>query len=367
MRENSTYWVGMDVHAAKINVAVYRGNEIQPYEQYESQTDARAKGRLLKRLKGIPGEVRCIYEAGPCGYDLQRYLTDNGIDCEIAAPALIPKKAGDHVKTDRRDARNLGRLYRSGELTVIHIPDEEQEAVRDLTRAREDAVEDVTRKRHQLSKFLLRHGHRYHEGKQWTQGHNRWMKGLKFESTTLKAVFEEYLLALEQSEDRVGRLTRSIEELAQTAEYQKPVAALMTLRGIKTITAMTIVSEIGDMRRFGKAKDFMSALGLVPSEYSSGKSICRGSITKTGNAHVRRVLVESAWHYQHRPTVGKTIKARRAGQPLEVVQVAQKADTRLNRKFHKIVERGKRTTIAAVATARELAGFIWAIGQKARP
>ena len=364
MRENITYWVGMDVHADKINVAVYRGNEISPQEQYESQTDARSKGRLLKRLQGLPGEVRCIYEAGPCGYDFQRYLTDNGIRCEIAAPALIPKKAGDRVKTDRRDARKLGRLYRSGELTAIHIPDEEQESVRDLTRAREDAVEDSTRKRHQLSKFLFRHGHRYHGGKQWTRGHIRWMKGLKFENATLKSVFEEYLLSLDQAEERVERLTRSIEELAQKPEYQRPVAALMTLRGVKTITAMTIVSEIGDMRRFGKAKDFMAALGLVPSEYSSGSNVCRGRITKTGNAHVRRVLVESSWHYQHRPTVGKTIKARRAGQPLEVVQVAQKADIRLNRKFRKIVDRGRRTTIAVVATARELAGFVWAIGQR---
>jgi len=353
----------MDVHADKINVAIYRSNEILPYEQYESHTDKRAKGRFLKRLQELPGEVRCVYEAGPCGYDLQRYLTDNGIHCDIAAPALIPKKAGDRVKTDRRDARNLGRLYRSGDLTMIHIPDEEREAVRDLTRAREGAVQDVTRKRHQLSKFLLRHGHRYYDGKQWTQGHMKWMQAIKFASATLNAVFEEYLLSLSQAEECVGRLTRTIEELAQTPEYQKPVEALMTLRGVKTITAMTIVSEIGDMRRFGKAKEFMAALGLVPSEYSSGKSICRGSITKTGNAHVRRVLVESAWHYRHRPTVGKAIKARRVGQPPEVLNIAQKADTRLNRKFRKIVDRGKRATVAAVATARELAGFIWAIGQ----
>jgi len=361
MRENSINWVGMDVHADKISVAVYRGNEAMPREQYDSQTDKRSKGRLLKRLQELPGEARCVYEAGPCGYDLQRYLTDNGVLCEITAPALIPKKAGDRVKTDRRDARNLGRLYRSGELTMIHIPEEEQEAVRDLTRAREDAVEDVTCKRHQLGKFLLRHGHRYQDGRQWTQGHIKWMKGIEFEIGTLKAVLEEYMLALDQAEDRVERLTRSIEEVAQTPEYKKPVEALMTLRGVKTITAMTIVSEIGDMRRFGKAKDFMAALGLVPSEYSSGKSICRGRITKTGNAHVRRVLVESSWHYRHRPTAGKAIKARRAGQPLEVVSVAQKADIRLNRKFRKLVDRGKRTTIAAVATARELAGFVWAI------
>ena len=367
MSKNSIYWVGMDVHADKINVAVYRGNEATWREEYESGTDKRSMERLLKRLQGLRGDVRSVYEAGPCGYELQRYLTSNGIKCEIAAPALIPKRAGEQIKTDRRDARKLGRLYRCGELTAICIPDEEQEAVRDLVRAREDAVEDVRRKRHQLSKFLLRHGHRYYDGKQWTQGHIKWMKGIEFKNATLKAVFEEYTVSLEEAEERVDRLTRAIEEISQTAKYQKPVAALMTLRGVKTITAMTVLTEIGDMRRFGKAKEFMAALGLVPSEHSSGNSVRRGSITKTGNAHVRRILVESAWHYRHRPTVGKGIKARRAGQPLEVIQAAQKADVRLYKKFRKLADRGKRTTIAAVATARELAGFVWSIGQMVHP
>lgn len=365
MEKNSIYWVGMDVHAAKINVAVFRdNNEIQPYEQYESQTDERSKGRLVKRLKDLPGEVRCVYEAGPCGYDFQRYLSEKGIKCEIAAPSLIPTRAGDRVKTDRRDARKLGRLYRSGELTAIHIPSREQEAIRDLVRVREDAVEDRERKRHQLSKFLLRHGHRYIGGKQWTHGHVKWMKTIHFDDDSLQMVLDEYLLTQTQAEDRVERLTQAVEEKAKAPEYKRCVAALMTLRGVQVVTAMTIVSEIGDLRRFGSAKEFMSALGLVPSEHSSGDSIHRGSITKTGNAHVRRVIVESAWHYRHRPMVGQRIKARRTGQPLEVLQVAQKADIRLNRKFRKLVERGKRTTIAAVATARELAGFIWAIGQK---
>jgi len=189
------------------------------------------------------------------------------------------------------------------------------------------------------------------------------MKALRFDDDSLQMVLDEYLLTQTQAEDRVERLTQAVEEKAKAPEYKQCVAALMTLRGVQVVTAMTIVSEIGDLRRFGSAKEFMSALGLVPSEHSSGESIHRGSITKTGNAHVRRVMVESAWHYRHRPMVGQRIKARRAGQPLEVLQVAQKADIRLNRKFRKLVERGKRTTIAAAATARELAGFIWAIGQ----
>jgi transposase len=354
----------MDVHADKIQVAVYRGNETTPFEEYASDTDTRSRGRLLKKLQSLPGEARCVYEAGPCGYEMHRYLTKNRIKCEVVAPALIPKKAGERVKTDRRDARKLGRLYRAGELTVIYVPAEEQEAVRDLIRSREAAVEDVRRKRHQLGKFLLRHGHRYRDGKQWTQGHQKWLKGIRFEIPFLNTVFEEYMLTLEQAEDRLNRLTRAIEEIAVRPEQQKLVSALMLLRGIKIITAMTILFEIGDLRRFGKAKEFMSALGLVPSEYSSGSKVSRGSITKTGNSHIRRVLIESAWHYRHRPMAGSGIKARRAGKPLDLLSIAQKADIRLNRKFQRMISRGKLSTVAAVATARELAGFVWAIGQQ---
>ena len=364
MGKNNTYWVGMDVHADKIQIAVYRGDESLPIEEYERATDTRSLGRILKKLQGLPGEVRCVYEAGPCGYELHRYLTKSGIVCEVAAPALIPKKAGERVKTDRRDARKLGRLYRAGELTMIYIPGEEQEAVRDLIRARERAVEDVRRKRHQLGKFLLRHGYRYRDGKQWTQGHMKWLKGIQFEIAFLKTVFEEYILALSQAEERVNHLTRAIEEIAVRPEHQKTVSAMMVLRGVKVITAMTILFEIGDLRRFLRAKDFMAALGLVPSEYSSGSKVNRGSITKTGNSHIRRVLIESAWHYRHRSTVGKSIKARRAGKPPELLNIAQKADMRLNRKFRRMTDRGKLSTIAAVATARELAGFVWAIGQQ---
>jgi len=367
MRKNNTYWVGMDVHADKIQVAVYRNAEASPCEEYESQTDAVSIRRLLKKLKELGGEIQCVYEAGPCGYVLQRHLLGNGIFCEVAAPALIPKKAGERVKTDKRDARKLGRLYRAGELTMVSIPGEEQEAVRDLIRARETAVKEVRRKRHYLGKFLLRQGHRYREGKQWTQGHQKWMDGIEFERSSLKVVFEEYRLGLEQAQERVERLTREIEEIAKRPEHAEIVSALMVLRGVQTITAMTILFEIGDMRRFKKAKDFMAALGLVPSEYSSGGKVSRGSITKTGNAHIRRVLVEASWHYRHWPMVGKCIKARRTGKPLELLSIAQRADVRLYRKFRRLTGRGKLSTIAAVATARELAGFVWAIGQQVHP
>jgi transposase len=193
------------------------------------------------------------------------------------------------------------------------------------------------------------------------------MKSIQFEIGYLKTALEEYILALDQAEERVERLTKEIEEISRKSEHQKLVSALMVLRGVKVITAMTILFEIGDLRRFGKATEFMAAIGLVPSEYSSGDKVNRGSITKTGNSHIRRVLVEASWHYRHRPTVGKGIKARRAGKPLELLNIAQKADVRLNRKFRRITDRGKLSTVAAVATARELAGFIWAIGQQVQP
>jgi transposase len=364
MKNTITHWIGMDVHADKIQISVFRGNELEPREEYETDADSRSMRRLLKKLSALPGKVRCIYEAGPCGYVLQRFLSSNGISCDVAAPSLIPQRAGDRVKTDRRDAKKLGRLYRSGELTTVAIPEENQEAVRDLVRAREDALEDVRRKRHRLEKFLLRHGYRYRDSRPWTLAHSKWLGGICFEDAFLKTVFDEYRISVEQAEDQLQRLSLAVAEVSTTVEYKKPTEFQMTLRGIQTLTAMTILSEFGDLRRFGSAREFMAAIGLVPSEFSSGAKTRRGSITKTGNAHVRRVLVEAAWHYRHKPVPGKAVKARRAGQPLEVLSIAQKADVRLHRKFRRMTDRGKRSTIAAVAVARELAGFVWAIGQK---
>lgn len=364
MKNDITHWIGMDVHADNIQVAVFRGNEREPREEFETGSDSRSLKRLLKKLSALPGKVRCVYEAGPCGYELQRFLSSNGVSCDVAAPSLIPKRAGDRVKTDRRDAKKLGHLYRSGELTTITIPTKDQEAVRDLVRAREDALEDVRRKRHQLEKFLLRHGYRYGGGRPWTLAHSKWLGEIRFEDVFLKTVFEEYQIGVDQALEQLQRLTLAVTEISKTVEYKKPAESLMTLRGFQTLTAMTVLSECGDLRRFGTASEFMASVGLVPSEYSSGAKTCRGSITKTGNAHVRRVLVEAAWHYRHKPVAGKAIKTRRAGQPSAVVSVAQKADVRLNRKFRRMTDRGKRSTLAAVAVARELAGFVWAIGQQ---
>jgi transposase len=281
------------------------------------------------------------------------------------APSLIPHKAGDRVKTDRRDARKLARLHRARELTAVEVPDEKREALRDLIRAREDLVEDVMRRRHRLLKYLLRHGHRYRQGKAWTDRFWRWVEGIEWEEGPQQLVIMEYRIGLEQTVEQLNRLSQAIEELAETKGYQVQVQRLKTFRGIQTLTAMTVLAEVGSLKRYLKAPAFMAAIGLVPSECSSGGKTRRGSITKTGNAHVRRVLVEAAWHYRHRPGGSRQLKQRRKGQPAEVVAIAQKADLGLYRKFHRLVQRGKPSAIAAVSVARELAGFLWAMEQVA--
>lgn len=358
------WWVGLDVHAARILIAIFFGEEPRPREEFEIQNDPVSLGKLIKKLNELSGVTRCIYEAGPCGFDLFRLLRARGISCEIAAPSLIPRKPGDQVKTDRRDAGKLARTYRAGMITTIRIPTEAEEAVRDLVRAREDAKEDILRRRHRLGKFLLRHGHRYRDGRAWTNKHSQWLAGIALGNVHEEAVREEYRIALDQAVDQAERLTRQVERAAESPDYKSKVDSYRTLRGVQTLTAMTIVTELGDLRRFSGAAEFMAATGLVPSEYSSGGRQRRGGITKTGNAHVRRVLVEAAWHYRHR-VVSKTIRARRKGLPRSVVAIAERADRRLSHKYYRLIHSGKRSTVTVTAVARELAGFIWAIGQVA--
>lgn len=365
MENHSIVWVGMDTDAKKNHVALYREWDGEPAAEWEAGMDAKGIKQLIERLKRETGEVRCVYEAGPSGYPLCRKLRQAGIGCDVIAPSLTPRKPGERVKTNRRDARNLGRLYRAGELTKIDIPNETQEAVRDLTRAREDVREDLTRRQHRLSRFLLRHGYIYQEGDKWTLRHWAWIRKIQFEDPNLETVLEESVRAVEQTQEQLKTFDARIEENARKPEYAPKVERYQTLRGIKTITAMTIVAEGGDLRRYATAPQFMGSTGLVPSEYSTGEHERRGRITKTGNAHLRRVLVEAAWHYRHRSIPGATVKKRRKGQPPSMVTIAERADQRLCRKFRKLVDRyNKKPAIAAVAVARELAGFIWAIGQE---
>jgi len=365
MENHSIVWVGMDTDAKRNHVALYRGWEKEPAAEWEAGMDGKGIKKLIERLKKEQGEVRCVYEAGPSGYPLCRKLRQAGIGCDVIAPSLIPRKAGDRVKTNRRDARNLGRLYRAGELTAIEVPNEAQEAVRDLTRAREDVREDLTRRQHRLSRFLLRHGYIYQDGNKWTGKHWVWIGKIRFEDCNLQTVLEESIRAVQQSQEQLKSYDARIEETAQKPEYEKKVGRFKTLRGIQTVTAMTIVAEGGDLRRYATAPQFMGSTGLVPSERSTGDQERRGKITKTGNAHLRRVLVEAAWHFRHRSIAGAGVKKRRNGQPAAVVTIAERADQRLCRKFRKLVDRyNKKPVIAAVAVARELAGFVWAIGQQ---
>jgi transposase len=363
--KDSITWVGMDDSANKINVAVFYGDEAQPCNEFVVVNDASGIGRLIQKLKAMPGQVRCVYEAGVSGYDLHRKLSKYGIHCDVAAPSLTPRRAGKRVKTDPRDAKDLAKLYRSGELTCITIPEPKQESVRDLMRAREDALEDQLRARHRLVRFLFRRGLKYRTGKAWTRGHLQWIRALHFEEAGFQTVLEEYRQALEEQTERLVRFEKEIEQLAKTPEYQKLAQYLMGLRGVKVLTAMTMIAEAIDLKRFTDARAFMSALGLVGSEYSSGGSEHRGGITKTGNSHMRRVAIESSWHYRHNPTVGTTLQKRREDLPAKVLAIVRKADKRLHKRYWQLVNKGKDTRTAIVAVSRELAGFIWAIGQVA--
>lgn len=363
--KDSTIWVGLDWHADSVVGSVFAATGSEPLERLEGVPDARGLARLMRRLKGFGGDVRCVYEAGPCGYEPQRALTRAGIACAVAAPSLIPRRPGDRVKTDRRDADKLGRLYRAGELTLVAVPDEGQEALRDLVRAREDAKVDLLRRRHRLGKFLLRYGYRYRDGEAWTQRHWGWIRSIHFTQPHAQAVFEEYQAAVVEGLEQVARFDRLLEQAVHDPELASKASCFQALRGVATRTALTVIAEVGDLRRFAKASQFMGATGLIPSEHSSGEKRRQGAITRTGNAHLRRVLVEAAWHYRHRPGPSRDLARRRQGQPLAVLAIARKAEARLHRKYQRLIQRGKRSTQAVVAVARELAGFIWAIAQVA--
>ena len=366
MKEFSKY-VGLDVHKEMIAVSVAQahGGEVRFVGEVRNTPEAIAK--LAKQLsKG--GEVLSFcYEAGPCGYGLQRQLAKLGFDCQVIAPSLIPKKAGDRVKTDRRDSLMLARLHRAGELTAVWIPDGEQEALRDLTRGREDMKHLQRQAKQRLLAFLLRHGKRYEGKSNWTQMHYRWLEGVKFEHPTQQIVFQEYVDTVKVLTKRVVALDQQLESAASASVFWPVIEGLMALRGVNLLTATTIVAEIGDLRRFASAPQLMAYLGVVPSEHSSGGSKSRGGITKTGNGHVRRVLVEAAWTYRH-PARKTTHLQRRADRTSEEAQeIAWKGQKRLCSRYKRLEARGKLKVQVCTAIARELAGFIWAIGQAVSP
>jgi transposase len=360
MEKGTTTFVGLDAHKESISVAMLLPREEQAVEWQCTNERASVRRMVKKVLRQAPCEVRFCYEAGPCGYALQRWIREEGAACVVVAPSLIPRKRGERIKTDRRDARKLVGLDRASLLTEVHPPTQEDEAVRDLCRAREDAHEDVVRCRHRVSKLLLRRGWLWSGGKRaWGQGHRLWLRSLRFEHAADQWMFDDYLLAIDQVETRLKALDAQILEVSQAARYAEAVGALRCFRGIDTVTAMTIVAELHDFMRFDTPRGLMAYLGLVPSEHSSGGKEHRGEITKAGNGHVRRLLIEAAWHYRHRPGV-RTLTQRRQGQPARVIAIADRAMHRLHRRFNHMLVRGKSRPKVAVAIARELTGFVWA-------
>jgi transposase len=351
--------VGIDAHKKDLFVAMLIGNEKTPVT-WQLANEPRAVRRLVRKLeRETPGPIRVFYEAGPCGYALQRQVTTSRVSCDVVAPALIPRKPGERVKTNRRDARKLAELGRAGLLTAVQPPTPEDEAVRDLARARDDAREDLQRCRHRMGKLLLRRGLHY-SGRNWTRAHRQWIDNLTWTHAAERAVVDDYLLAIDHPESRLIELDAQLAKIAETEPYREPVGWLRCFRGIDTLTAMLILAELHDFRRFASAPALMAYLGLVPGENSSGEKHRRGRITRTGNALVRRLLVEVAWHYQHRPHVGGALARRRRGQPARVIGIADKAQQRLCRRFRQLAAEHKPAPKIAVAIARELAGFLWA-------
>ena len=363
MNEVITY-VGIDAHKKDLFVAMLIGREKTPVT-WQLANEPSAVRRLVKKLeREAPGPVRMFYEAGPCGYALQRQVTTARVSCEVVAPALIPRKPGDRIKTNRRDARKLVELGRAGLLTAVQPPTPEDEAVRDLARARDDAREDLQRCRHRLGKLLLRRGLHY-GGRNWTRAHRVWVDSIQWTHAAERAVVDDYLLAIDHTEARLLELDAQLTKIAERDPYREPVGWLRCFRGIDTLTAILILAELHDFRRFASARALMAYLGLVPGEDSSGEKHRRGRITRTGNALVRRLLVEVAWHYQHRPGIGIALARRRKEQPKRVIGIADKAQQRLCRRFRRLAEQHKPAPKIAVAIARELAGFLWAALQPA--
>ena len=360
------HYIGLDVHKDSIAVAIAPQNSTEVRRYGIIGGTLQAMDNLLKKLSKPELELRFVYEAGPCGFVLCRHLRSKGIHCDLVCPSLIPKKASDRVKTDRRDADQLARLYRAGELTPIHVPDQEDEAVRDLIRARTVAVCDQRRARNRLKGFLLRLGFRYSGKTSWNDAHKRYLSGLLMPQPAQQIAFQEYIHAIDDATERVARLNTAVLDALPSWKWEPVVRAFMTLRGLQELSAMTLIAEAGDLSRFENPRSLMHFFGLTPSEHSSGNKRVQGGITKGGNAHCRHVMTEAAWHYRLKPLVSEAMQKRQEHQSKEVRLIAWKAQQRLHKRFKQLAVR-KKSVVAVTAVARELVGFVWAIACQVKP
>jgi transposase len=351
-------WVSIDQHKLSLVAATLPASGGEP-EVTRLENTERAIRRFIGRL-GDPEGLAVSYEAGPGGYELHRLLTSMGVACDVIAPSLVPVRAGDRVKTDRRDAKKLVRLYRAGELSFVAPPSPAQEGLRDLVRARDDLRCARTATRHRVVKALLRHGHIYRDGKAWTLRHRDWVAAQRLSDPLADAALGHMRAHLAALDAQIAAVDQQLEQVASTEPWADPVSWLCCFRGVSTRTALGLLAEIGDFRRFAHPRELMSYLGLTPSEYSSGQQQHRGHITKTGNRHARRLLVEAAWHYRHHPRVSARAANLAGRVPPEIVAHAWQAQVRLHHRHRVLTEHGKRSTVANVAIARELTGFIWA-------
>jgi transposase len=360
--------IGMDVHKNSIDVAIADGilnGEVRYYGKIDAELPD--IDRLIRKLGYKKKRLRIVYEAGPCGYGLYRHLQAQGIDCAVVAPSLTPKRAGDRVKTDRRDAITLARLHRAGELTAVYVPRREDEAIRDLLRAREDAKRAQKKAKQRLNAFLLRHGRKYTGKRKWTQAHRRWLSDQSFGDPAQQVVLQEYIDSVQECELRVQRLTEHVRQRVEHWRMKPVVEAFQAMRGVSLIVAATMAAEIGDLSRFDRPEQLMAYLGLVPSEYSSGARRRQGSITKCGNTHARRVLVEGAWAYRYPARVSRHLLKRWENLPEPICAIGWKAQLRLCTRYRRLTARGKPSQVAVTAIAREMAAFMWAIARQVPP
>lgn len=365
MKNSNTAFVGLDVHKNSIDIAIAefgRDGEVRHFGAVGGDLDS--FGKAVRKLRSRHSDLHFVYEAGPCGYEVYRYLKKQDLVCEVIAPSLIPKRPGDRIKTDRRDALQLARLYRAGELSPIYVPRPEDEALRDLVRCREDAMIAQRKARQQLKALLLRNGIRYEGKSSWIPRHLRWLSELKLAQPAQQIAFQEYLDAVTVSTQRVKRIEGQVALQVEQWRMKPLVEALQVLRGIQLVAASTIVAELGDIRRFDNPRQLSAYVGLVPSEYSSGPKTRRGGITKTGNTHARRVLVEAAWAYRMPARVSRIIRLRQENQPQKFNDISWEAQLRLCARYRRLMASGKCKQQTVTAIARELLGYIWSIAME---